>query len=455
MTKNFTLNMAQSRLSTGYTNNNAQFVSYWDENKTFSKANKFLSEFENSPYVLLDGPPYANGPLHLGHALNKNFKDLVVKSRWFMGQPTQFRPGWDCHGLPLELAVEKAYGKQEPAQLKALCKELAMSSVANHMKGFKALGVLADWDNPYLTLSDEMLQSNWATLADLFKKNLLVYKQFPVHYCPACASSLAAAELETKSLVKDSLYFKMPLNGKYKNMFAVVWTTTPWTLPMNQALAFHKDFKYELWFNQEEYLVLQNAKNLSSGVSSYFDENGFTYVGSYKLEELLENYESTSPLSKDVVPLLQADFVEEGKTGFVHMSLAHGPEDFELGVRNGLMVKSYLIKHGVFQTKDVKNLELLNGLNQTTVRPAVLDMLKANSLLVEHTDSMTEQNVCWRHKKAVFYNATWQVFLDLENSQYNLKEKVSVLLDDSKVDEQSKKQLSLMLLGRDHWCLST
>lgn len=455
MSKNFTLNMAQSRLSTGYTQNNHQFVSYWDNNKTFHKANDYLSQQSSQkPYVLLDGPPYANGPLHLGHALNKNFKDLVVKSRWFMGQPTQFRPGWDCHGLPLELAVEKAHGKQEPSELKRLCKELALSSVANHMKGFKSLGVLADWDNPYLTLSDEMLKSNWTTLADLFSKNLLVYKQFPVHYCPACASSLASAELETKLLVKDSLFFKMPLNGKYENMFAVVWTTTPWTLPMNQALAYHADFDYEVWSNEKETLVLQNALQLSEGVSNYLQSQGFVFKEVSKLDNLVSDFFSKSPLSKNNVPVLEATFVEPGKTGFVHMALAHGPEDFELGVLHGLLPVTYLNKHAVFQTEKVSNLEQLNGLNQTTVKPVVLDLLTQANLLVEHSESMTEQNVCWRHKKAVFYNATWQVFLDLENPQFNLKEKVRVLLDNSSLDDNSKKQLSLMLLGREHWCLS-
>lgn len=455
MSKNFTLNMAKSRLSTGYTHNNQDFVSFWDTQKTFHKANQFLSQqTSQSTYVLLDGPPYANGPLHLGHALNKNFKDLVVKSRWFMGQPVNFRPGWDCHGLPLELAVEKTHGKQEPAQLKQLCKELALSSVANHMQGFKSLGVLADWDNPYLTLSDEMLRSNWATLSDLFEKDLLVHKQYPVHYCPACASSLASAELETKLLVKDSLYFKMPLNGKYNNMFAVVWTTTPWTLPMNQALAYRDDFEYEVWSNGSEYLVLQNAQNLSAGVSQYLNEHNFVYSETSKLSQLLVNYTSTSPLSQLEVPLLQADFVEEGKTGFVHMSLAHGPEDFELGVRNGLSVKTYLNKNAVFQTENVPYLEELHGLNQTSCKTVVLDKLVQSQLLLEHSESMTEQNVCWRHKKAVFYNATWQVFLDLENPKYHLKNKVRALLDSSSLDADSKKQLSLMLFAREHWCLS-
>ena len=204
--KNFTLNMAKSRLSVGYTKNNNDFVQYWNDNKTFQKVNALLSKNNEQDYVLLDGPPYANGPLHLGHALNKNFKDLVVKSRWYQGQSVNFRPGWDCHGLPLELAVEKKHGRQDVFKMKELCRELALTSVENHKVGFKSLGVLGDWDNPYLTLSDENLRGNWNTLANLVEKDLLVYKQYPVHYCADCGSSLASAELEMKLLPKHSLY---------------------------------------------------------------------------------------------------------------------------------------------------------------------------------------------------------------------------------------------------------
>lgn len=453
--KNYTLNMAKSRLSVGYTKNNNDFVQYWEKNNTFKKVNSLLKENNTNEYVLLDGPPYANGPLHLGHALNKNFKDLVVKSRWYQGKPVNFRPGWDCHGLPLELAVEKKHGRQETFKLKELCKELALSSVENHKVGFKSLGVLGDWDNPYLTLSDENLKGNWDTLADLFDKDLLVYKQYPVHYCADCGSSLAAAELEMKLLPKHSLYFKMKLNSNsHDNVYALVWTTTPWTLPMNQGLAFRDELDFQGFYSKKlnEHLVME--KTAVEEMQDYLEENEY-----YMLQELtdLDHYEVYSaeqPLTEQEVLLKSADFVEEGKTGFVHTAFAHGAEDFEFGVKHGVLPKTYLGKYGKFETENHPVLSKLNGMSREQAGKVVLQMLEEKKTLVKYTVSEQEQNVCWRHKSGVFYNATWQVFLNLQSPSFNLKEKVANLLETSVLSEQDKNQLSLMLLNREHWCLS-
>lgn len=453
--KNFTLNMNKSRLSVGYTKNNSQFVDFWDSHKTYHKANLALEDKTSKKhYVLLDGPPYANGALHLGHALNKNFKDLVVKSRWFSGQPVHFQPGWDCHGLPLELAVEKVHGRQSPLEMKQLCRELALSSVENHKKEFKSLGVLADWDSPYLTLNMVNLQSNWLTLAELMEKDLLVYKQYPVHYCADCASSLAAAELETKKLTKHSLYFLMPAqSNKFNGLELLVWTTTPWTVPMNQAVAFNENFSYEVWHSpaQNKFVALQNAQ--APSVEKFLNDNGYSKVNDFKFSEL-EVTEVTSPLTQEKVPALNASFVEEGKTGFVHMALSHGPEDFELGVSRGLLPRTFLNQYGKFSTSENSKLAFLDKVHKDNCAALVVDKLQEQSLLVSHETFEEDQNVCWRHKKSVFYNATWQVFLNLEAPHFNLKEKVKDLLNRSQLDNTSKEQLGLMLFNREHWCLS-
>lgn len=451
MKQDLKLNLAKSRLSVGYTKNNHVFSQFWEANQTFNKVNQSRKNNGYGNFVLLDGPPYANGNLHVGHALNKTFKDLVVKSRWFLGKEVDFRPGWDCHGLPLELAVEKKYGRQDVDKLKEGCKQLALDSVAGQMKGFKDLGVLGEWENPYLTMSDDMVRNDWATLADLVKKDLLVYKQFPVHYCPDCASSLAEAELEKENLPKDSLYFLVNLTSSTeKNLKALVWTTTPWTLPMNQALAYHKDFTYEVWVNPaQEKVVLQNPEQ----VTVWLQENNYTFERKCVFEELNVSHE-TSPLSLMQAPVLQADFVEEGMTGFVHMACAHGAEDFELGVQNGLLPKTYLNKYAVFEVAEDLPFACLNGKKKDKVAQDVVELLKANNLFVAYSQGMAEQNVCWRHKKGVFYNATWQVFLDLENPSYHLKDKVREHLAKSNMPQKNKEQLGLMLLNRKHWCLS-
>jgi isoleucyl-tRNA synthetase len=448
MEKNFKVNVAKSRLSVGFTHRDNEFLSLWENNDTFKQVNKSLSE---KPFVLLDGPPYANGDAHLGHALNKMFKDLVVKSQWFLGNSVKYQPGWDCHGLPLELAVEKKYGKLDTETLKQRCKQLAFRSLVKQRKAFKSLGVLGDWDKPYVTLSKSMVKDSWKTLTTLLDKNLLEYKQYPVHYCPACASSLAEAELENKVLNKDSLYFKMKLEHKdYKNLYALVWTTTPWTLPMNQGLALHNDFNYEVWTNNTESVVLQNSQNQL--VKEWLLNNDYNYVTDLKGVELVGST-AESPLTKNKVPVLHAHFVEADKTGFVHLAFAHGPDDFELGQANNLKPVTYLNNYGSFET-ELPTLSFLNTKKYTQVQSLVCDNLEKDNLLVGYSNQQVEQQVCWRHKCGVYYNATFQSFLKLEDSSFNLKDKVKSLLESSTVSQSHKERLSQMLLSRKSWCLS-
>lgn len=435
----FNVNVAKSRLSVGFTHNDSNFSRLWDNQQVFEKNN---AQLQGKPFVLLDGPPYANGEAHVGHALNKLLKDLVVKSRWFMGQSVEYRPGWDCHGLPLELAVEKKYGKLPEAELKKQCKHLALKSLAKQRRVFKDLGVLGQWNEPYLTLSEPMLRQGWRTLSTLVQKNLLEYKQFPVHYCPACASALAEAELETKELHKDSLYFTVALNEKEQ---VLVWTTTPWTLLMNQALAYHSDFTYEAWQNEKHCLYLQSSHQVE--VKAWLEQNDYHYThnvhGTY-----FSGRTATSPLSGKVVPMLHAEFVQADKTGFVHVACAHGAEDYELGQMHGLVPHTYLNDYGVFAHTE----SMLDGKKYTQVAPLVCEWL--GKALVAFSQQMQEQSVCWRHKCGVYYNATWQAFLRLDSPEYNLKAKVQNLLQHSELSENAKERLGQMLLGRKHWCLS-
>lgn len=435
----YNVNVAKSRLSVGFTKNDNQFVDYWDNNNTFETVN---AQKNGNTFVMLDGPPYANGDAHMGHALNKVLKDLVVKSQWFMGNKVNYRPGWDCHGLPLELAVEKAHGKLDAPTLKKYCKNLAFRSLVKQRKSFKSLGVLGQWDKPYVTLSHEMCASSWHALSVLFNKNLLEYKRYPVHHCPACGSSLAEAELENKKMAKDSLYFLMQLHDE--NHYALVWTTTPWTLPMNQALAYHPEHTFEVWKNDNKTVYLQN----SQAVQHWLDQNNFVAHGSVAAKDAGFDL-AVSPLSKNSVPVVPANFVDNEHTGFVHVASAHGPEDYELGQQHNLQPVSYLNKHGVF---DSQLFPQLQGKKHTQVAKVVCELLEHH--LVEHFTSEVEQQVCWRHKCGVYYNATHQVFLKLNDESYNLKAKTQELLSQSEVSEDVKHRLQQMLTTRPHWCLS-
>lgn len=424
----------------------------WQQNSVFERTNEQFQSSNPEPYVFLDGPPYANGSAHLGHALNKLLKDLVLKSRWAQEQSVVYTPGWDCHGLPLELVVEKKYGKLSAVELEKRCKLLALQSVAKQKKDFKRLGVMADWEHPYLTLSDFMRQKNWETLASLYDQNLLEYKRYPTHYCPQCQSSLAQAELENKVLDKHSLYFVMTAQSALLGeMGAVVWTTTPWTLPMNQALAYHPEFNYEVWGNAlGQKLVLQNPELLPPELLE-----GYTWQHTYAGKEFgFSN--ALSPLTQMSVPVLEASFVEAGATGFVHMAPAHGPEDYELCEQHlKTEVSTYLSRAGHFENLS-PSLATLEGkyFAASGTAQEVVHLLHLQGQPVSHTVERKEQHVCWRHKCEVYYNALPQVFLLLNAPHNNLKDKVQGLLEHTELSAENKEKLLHMTSTRPHWCLS-
>jgi isoleucyl-tRNA synthetase len=197
MEKKFKLYMAKSGRPVQLEKEYSSFVyEKWNKLGLYKKVNENLHKDGVKPFVFVDGPPYANGAAHLGHVLNKVWKDLTVKSQWYLGNETQWVPGWDCHGLPLELQVDKKYPDLSEEEKKLHCKKLALKSLSLQRSDFKSLGVHADWENPYLTLSNEMRQASWKTVLEMYNQELLQYKMWPVHHCPACGSSLAEAELE-------------------------------------------------------------------------------------------------------------------------------------------------------------------------------------------------------------------------------------------------------------------
>ncbi len=446
------LNLLKSRLGVGFdSTSDKQTQQVWEKMDVFNAVNGEFAQHGAQDYTLLDGPPYANGAAHLGHALNKTLKDLVLKSRWFLGYHTSYTPGWDCHGLPLELVVEKKYGRLAPEQLEKKCKNLALKTVARHKRDFKSLGVMAQWDKPYLTLSPQMRQQNWATLKKLFDKDLLEYKKYPVHYCPKCASSLASAELEEKEVQKHSLYFKMRVETKLGEVMALVWTTTPWTLPMNQGLAYRDEFEYEVWKSELDTLVLQNPQL----VQDYLNENGYAFSSVVTGKDLGLNA-SYTPLEYEKAGCYNAAFVESGATGFVHMASAHGPEDFELCQKENLEVKARLNKYGVYEFNSSSSLySELNGVSFANASKAVLGLMGQDNSLVKYEASLGEKNVCWRHKTEVYYNACSQLFLDLTKPGNNLFERVKELLKSSnELNPVALDRLDYMLKTRPSWCLS-
>lgn len=443
MEKNFQLHMAQSgrpvQLEKEY---NQSVLKKWNDLDLYCAVNKNLHKSDKKPFVFVDGPPYANGGAHLGHVLNKVWKDLTVKSQWFLGNEVQWTPGWDCHGLPLELQVDKKHQQASEDQKKKYCKNLALRSLSLQKKDFKSLGVHADWDNPYLTLSPQMRQASWGTVREMYQQDLLQYKLWPVHHCPACGSSLAEAELEYSSKERDELYFKYRLeDGSY----ALVWTTTAWTLPMNQGLAFNESFQYSVWEKDGKKLYVDQSA--CEQVVKMLEKDGYVNTQNSVEGSFFNGKKGFSPLLNQSTVVLHGDFVMGGQTGFVHLAGAHGVEDYELLVANGNEPLNFLDKNGRYEESSLLPKDFW-GKKNTAVNDLVFE--KLGYLLVDKVKKLVDTAHCWRHKTKVYYQATWQVFLDLEK----LKPRVAKLLEEGSLSPRVKENLANMLLNRSNWCLS-
>lgn len=421
-------------------NSEKETVKVWKQNRVFDQQNH-----QGNTFHLMDGPPYANGEPHLGHFLNKVLKDLVCRSEELSGKTVEFKPGWDCHGLPLELAVEKVKGKQDVTALLKGCARLAKKSVSRSRKAFLQAGVKATWFAPYLTLSPELKKHTYTTLGSLFNKNLLQYKKSPVQVCPQCKSSLSDAELEHSDAKKDSLYFLVRLETKEeKPTFALVWTTTPWTVPMNKGLAYAPDQTYTLK-EFERCKVL--GQNMHGMFQDWGDLLGESQVNSNTFADSYPN--AWQPLLRNETKLMPASFVTSDRTGFVHVVPAHGPDDFSLGKEYELSQDSYVATDGFYHNLPAPLLGL-EGRHVGNAAPVVLDLLKQQGLFVSHSVSKAETAHCWRHNVPVFYLATHQVFLDLES----LKPKVNETLNKTSLSPDDKRLLGEMMLNRPNWCLS-
>ncbi|NMK46867.1 class I tRNA ligase family protein [Achromobacter sp. Bel] len=374
-------------------------------------------------FLLHDGPPYANGPLHLGHAVNKGLKDSAVKFKRLQGYFAPYVPGFDCHGLPVELEVERlGHGKDDPTAFVAACRSYARSQVDLQTAQFRELGVAADWDEPYLTMAPGFE----AGAAKVFQALPgAVTRLRPVHWCPACASSLAEAEVEYQTKAGDSLVVLFPVAGA-RNLFLDVWTTTPYTLPANKAVAYNPALSYVAAVDGLRTRV--RLRQAGDEQLPDFDLAGLTVV---------------SPYTRDTVPVLPADFVSRAGTGLVHMAPAFGTDDFRVCEQYGLAVEQYLDARGRFVVPGMEGMDLAQA--KAHVLERVAPLVVALSPL-EH-----EYPHCWRHKTPVFFRASQEWFLDLaETRQHALRALEAVTF----VPASGRERLTSMLAGRGAWCVS-
>ena len=427
-----------------------KILEFWQSKEIYQKIN-FLGR--SSKYILHDGPPYANGKIHIGHALNKILKDIVIKYKALRGYSTPFIPGWDCHGLPVEIKLleelKEKKDKVNQIEFRRKAKDFALKYVDIQRKDFIRLGVFADWENPYLTLNPKYEAKVLRLLADLVKAGYLYRGLKPVNWCLECTTALAEAEVEYKDKVSDSIYVKFKLKDdifKGEDVYIVVWTTTPWTLISNTALALHPDLDYLLVKSLKGNFIF--LESLADNLRAKLFKEGFQVIRRIKGKELEKKRALHPFLERDSLIIL-ADFVssEEG-SGCVHIAPGHGEEDFQVGKLYNLPVIMPVDEKGYFQ-----NCGDYSGLRVTEINPILIEkMRELGTLLLAEKITHTYPH-CWRCKNPLIFRATEQWFLSLEAK--NLRERVLKAIEEVNwFPPQGKERISSMVSLRPDWCLS-
>lgn len=410
-------------------------------------------------FVMPDGPPYANGNIHVGHVLNKVLKDIVVKYKNMQGYRATFIPGWDCHGLPIELNVTKKLGKaraeKTDAEIRQLCREEALSWIEKQKQQFRRLGILADWENPYLTLQPGYEADEIRVLAKIWKNGIFYRGEKPVYWCPALQTALAAAEIEYRDHKSLSIYVKFPLQSAApaglpkKPVSFLIWTTTPWTLPANYGVALNEKLNYGFFDTGTEILIL--AVDLKATVEK---ETGLTLtLLMEKPGSTFDRWVADHPFLKRESLVVLGDHVTlEAGTGVVHTAPGHGLEDYVVGLKYGLPVKSPVDEAGRF-TNEVPDWA---GLKIWDANPKIVEFLKSIDKLVSVTEIVHSYPHNPRTKTPLIFRATPQWFIRMDDEKYPLRQKclAAAEKDITYVPKWGFQRLQSMLANSPDWCLS-
>ncbi len=431
--------------------------------KWFEEKNVYKKMLQNrsgasSSFTLHDGPPYANGHIHIGHALNKILKDIVVKYNYFQGKSIRFTPGWDCHGLPIEQQVEKKLGTAkkealEKTKIRELCREHATKFVKIQSDEFKSLGVVADWENPYLTMKFAFEADIYKTLCDIAKKGYLVERSKPVYWSWAAKTALAEAEVEYEDKEDYSIYVAFELDKEAKEKLKseakiVIWTTTPWTLPANMGISLNPEAEYVL--SSDGYIV---AKELFESLKTSEVIKG-DVVKTFKAS-ILENLYAINPLNGRKSLIMLGDHVTmDGGTGCVHTAPGHGEDDYRVGLKYNLEVIMPVDESGCYDETIVREKLLPNpdefvGEHIFRANEKILDLLGDSLLSV--SKFRHSYPFCWRTHKPVIYRATKQWFITMEG----LRDRALKELDGVKFfPEVGRNRITSMIENRPDWCIS-
>jgi len=441
--------------------NEPRQVEKWDHERTYFQA--LEANAQQRTFILHDGPPYANGNIHIGHALNKILKDIIVKYQSMTGHAAPYVPGWDCHGLPIELQVEKNLGRAKKlamskAEIRRLCKEYAEKYISIQREEFKRLGVFGDWEHPYRTLDPAYEAQEIRELGKIVRSGALYRQKKPVYWCASCVTALAEAEVEYEDHTSASIYVKFPVKDP-KGLFPidpvtgtsfVIWTTTPWTLPANQAIAVHPKFMYrhvktpkgELILNQELIPTVMTALG-------YHSKDYEITAGALAGTEL-EGIVCRHPwIDRDSKVILGEFVTQDQGTGAVHIAPGHGQEDYDVGMRYGLPVMAPVDPEGKFTAEagDLKGESVFKADARI-----IQKLTDAGALLKEDKLSHSYPH-CWRCKRPVIFRATEQWFVSMEKEA--LRRQALIAIDQVRwIPPWGKDRIRGMLESRPDWCIS-
>ena len=435
-------------------NREGSFLKEWQD-KDINK--QIRQKFKGKPlFVLHDGPPYANGDIHIGHAVNKVLKDVIVKSKTLSGYDAPYVPGWDCHGLPIEHMVEKKKGKVghkiSADEFRAACREYADKQIKKQKVDFKRLGIFGDWDNPYLTKNFKYEADIVRALGKIVKNGHLTKGFKPVHWCTECSSALAEAEVEYKDKGSDTVDVAFNVVGDFfgkdKPVSLIIWTTTPWTLPANEAVSLHPDLDYAL-VDVGKVLYIMSEDLLESSLERYGIKDYKKISKIYKGSEL-EGIMLQHPFYDKQVPVILGEHVTtETGTGAVHTAPAHGQDDYVVGLQYNLPVECPVDGRGVF----IESTEGVAGEFIFKANATIIDLLKNQGTLVKHEPITHSYPHCWRHKTPVIFRATPQWFVSM--TKKNLRDKVNdEILNVKWIPNWGQKRIELMVGNRPDWCIS-
>ncbi|AQT64073.1 TPA: isoleucine--tRNA ligase [Serratia marcescens] len=415
-------------------------------------------------FILHDGPPYANGSIHIGHSVNKILKDIIIKSKGMAGFDSPYVPGWDCHGLPIELKVEQLYGKPgeklTAAEFRQKCREYAAEQVEGQKKDFIRLGVLGDWDRPYLTMDFKTEANIIRALGKIISNGHLLKGAKPVHWCTDCGSSLAEAEVEYYDKTSPSIDVtfhaadaaavaaKFGVSHFNGTISLVIWTTTPWTLPANRAISLHPDFTYQLVQVDGQCLIL--AAELVESVMKRAGITEWTVLGSCKGADL-ELLRFNHPFMDFDVPAILGEHVTlDAGTGAVHTAGGHGPDDFVISQKYGLEIANPVGPNGCYLTGTHP---LLDGKFVFKANDLIVDLLREKGALLHVEKFLHSYPCCWRHKTPIIFRATPQWFVSMDQKglrQQSLEEIKGVQW----IPDWGQARIEMMVANRPDWCIS-